>query len=75
MRPIRLWWMAAVAANMASMGVAAGSYIMLGIRAAALMGLLVMLTVPLLAVAPFLDWRRQRAARHWHLTRPGRFGL
>lgn len=72
---VRLWWMGAVAANVASMGAAAGSYIMLGMRAGALMGLLVMLTVPLLAVAPLLDWRRQRAARRWHAARPRRFGL
>lgn len=75
LRAIRLWWMAAVAANVLSMGAAAGSYILLGLRVAAVMGLLVLFTVPLLAIAPILDWRRQRAARHWHVRRSERFRL
>ncbi|WP_146201813.1 hypothetical protein [Teichococcus aestuarii] len=74
-RAIRLWWIAAVGANVVSMGAAAGGYILLGLRAGALLGLLVMATVPLLAVAPLLDWRRQRMARQWHAARPRRFGL
>ncbi|WP_159994945.1 hypothetical protein [Roseomonas sp. 18066] len=70
---IRACWYLAVATNVVTMGGAAAGYVLAGRAVAAGFGLAVVISLPLLAVAPVLDWRRQRGARHWHHYRPGRF--
>jgi hypothetical protein len=69
----RRWWVAAVLLNAASMGVAAGGA-MIGPRVlAAWLGILPILTAPLLLVAPILRRRGSRAPRRIHRSRPDRF--
>lgn len=60
--------------NGLTMAGAAAGYLLAGRGVAAGFGLAVVLSLPLLAVAPLLDWRRQRSARHWHDRRPTGFG-
>ncbi|WP_419896952.1 hypothetical protein [Roseomonas sp. USHLN139] len=73
-RVIRACWYLAVAANAVTMAGAALGYLVAGRAVAAGFGLAVLLSLPLLAVAPLLDWRRQRGRRHWHDHRPTGFG-
>ena len=70
---IRRWWTGALMVNATVMGIAAGG-VLLGTRAmAAWLGLLPVLTAPLLLVAPILRRRGARPARRTHRRRPGDF--
>ncbi|ONG57290.1 hypothetical protein BKE38_04380 [Pseudoroseomonas deserti] len=71
---IRACWYLAVAANAVTMAGAAAGYVLAGRGVAAGFGLAVVVSLPLLAVAPLLDWRRQRGRRQWHDHRPTGFG-
>lgn len=69
----RRWWVAAILANGAAMGIAAGA-VMLGSRVlAAWLGILPLLTAPLLLVAPLLRRFAPRRLRRVHRRRPGEF--
>jgi hypothetical protein len=71
---VRACWYLAVVANAVTMAGAAAGYLLAGRGVAAGFGLGVVISLPLLAVAPLLDWRRQRRQRHWHGQRPAGFG-
>ncbi|MBI0538059.1 hypothetical protein D9599_21080 [Roseomonas sp. KE2513] len=69
----RRWWVGAILANAAAMGVAAGAA-MLGSRLlAAWLGILPILTAPLLLVAPLLRHFVPRRLRRFHRRRPEDF--
>lgn len=69
----RRWWVAAVILNAASMGAAAGAAMIAPRILAAWLGMLPLLTAPLLLVAPLLRRRGRRTARRIHRSRPDRF--
>lgn len=69
----RRWWIAAVLLNAGSMGVAAGAAMIAPRILAAWLGLLPLVTAPLLLVAPLLRRRGVRRARQVHRSRPHRF--
>jgi len=68
------WWAGAVALNVASAGSAAAGFVLGGRLIGAAMGLVVIGTAPLLAVAPtMMLLRRRRLQRRMH-RRPEGFG-
>jgi predicted cobalt transporter CbtA len=69
----RRWWVASVLANAASMGTAAAGAMFGPRMVAAWLGLLPILTAPLLLVAPALRRFGRRRQKHLHRDRPGRF--
>jgi hypothetical protein len=73
-RRIRIWWISAAALNALLMGSTAAAFAVLGRGVAAGMGLLVVAVVPLLSIAPVLEWRRLRALRRRQSRRPEHFG-
>lgn len=69
----RRWWVGSILANAAAMGVAAGA-VLLGSRVlAAWLGILPILTAPLLLVAPLLRRLAPRRLRRVHRRRPRDF--
>jgi hypothetical protein len=73
-RRVWSWWAGAVALNMASAGTAAAGFMLGGRLLGAAMGLVVIGTAPLLAVAPtMMLLQRRRLHRRLH-RRPDTFG-
>lgn len=68
------WWAGAVALNMASAGSAAAGFMLGGRLVGAAMGLVVIGTAPLLAVAPAMMLLRRRQLHRRMLRRPEDFG-
>ena len=73
-RRVWYWWAGAVLANAASASGAAAGYALGGRPAGAAMGLVVLCTAPLLAVAPAIVWRTQYRERRRLRVRPEGFG-
>jgi hypothetical protein len=73
-RRVWSWWAGAVAVNMASAGSAAAGFMMGGRLLAAAMGLVVIGTAPLLAVAPAMMLLKRRRLHHRLHVRPEQFG-
>ncbi|MFH5925255.1 hypothetical protein [Roseomonas xinghualingensis] len=69
----RRWWVTAILLNAASMGVAAGAAMLTPRGVAAWLGILPIVTAPLLLVSPILRRRALRAPRRIHRRRPDRF--
>ncbi|WP_426957888.1 hypothetical protein [Muricoccus radiodurans] len=69
----RRWWIAAVLVNSASMGFAAAAAMLGGQAVAAWVGLVPILTAPLLLMPYLVRRRGGRRARHVHRTRPTHF--
>jgi hypothetical protein len=67
------WWIAAVALNFGSAGTTVAAFMLGGRPAGAAMGLVVMGTAPLLAVAPALAWWQKRRLHRRQHSRPERF--
>lgn len=70
---IRIFWYSSVALNALMMGATAIAFPLAGRGLAAAMGLGVFATVPLLGVAPLLEWRRLRARQQRADQRPDHF--
>lgn len=69
------WWAGAVALNMASAGTAAAGFMLGGRLIGAAMGLMVIGTAPLLAVAPAMMLLQRRRLHRRTCQRPEGFGL
>jgi hypothetical protein len=67
------WWVAAVALNFGSAGTTVAAFVLGGRPAGAAMGLVVLGTAPLLAVAPALAWWQKRRLHRRQTRRPARF--
>jgi len=72
-RRIRRWWAAAILLNAAATGVAAGAVMLAPRGVAAWAGLLPLMSLPLLLIAPLLRRRAARPPRRVHRRRPGDF--
>ncbi|SHJ63878.1 hypothetical protein SAMN02745194_03022 [Roseomonas rosea] len=70
---VRRWWIGAVLLNAAAMGLAAGSAWLTPRGVAAWLGILPLLTAPVLLVAPLLRRRGIRTPRRVHRHRPREF--
>jgi hypothetical protein len=69
----RHWWVGAVLVNAITMGLAAGAAMLAPRMLAAWLGVLPLLTAPLLLVAPLIRRRGIRTPRRVHRQRPDRF--
>lgn len=69
----RLWWIVGTGSNGLSMAAAALGFALGGRALGAGLGLCVLATLPLLAVAPWLQWRSRRVRHRAHARRPESF--